>query len=143
MTRGQICRPALRLAFLTCLCLAGCGDGDGYTFRPGEFDPDRVPGVERLDAAAAGDPDAQFHVAFYRHTMTGDHAAAVAVYRRLAEAGHRDAAGMLAAAYRDGRGVAPDYERAAYWLRRAAALGDRAAARDLAAYRRHQRRSAK
>ena len=133
----------MRLAFAAAalICLAGCGERvtDVYTFEPGQFDPDMVPGIERLDSEAAqGDPDAQFQVAFYRHFMTGDYASAIPVFQRLAVDGHLDSVSMLAGAYRDGKGVDVDYERAAYWLERAAALGDERAARDLAAYREHR-----
>lgn len=126
------------LATAVLICLAGCGTrvSEVYTFEPGQFDPDMVPGIDRLDSEAAqGDPDAQFQVAFYRHFMTGEYAAAVPVFQRLAEDGHSDSISMLASAYRDGKGVDVDYERAASWLKRAAALGDEQAARDLAVYR--------
>ena len=42
---------------------------------------------------------------------------------------------MMAHAHMYGHGVPVDYEKAARWLERAAALGDERAARDLAAYR--------
>jgi localization factor PodJL len=67
--------------------------------------------------------------------MTGHAEAAIPVFERLAESDHREAIAMLAYAYRDGKGVAVDHERAAYWLGRAAALGDERAAHDLAVYR--------
>ena len=120
------------------LLLSGCGERvtEAYTFEPGQFDPDMVPGIERLDAEAAqGDPEAQFQVAFNRHFMTGDYAAAIPVFRRLAADGHSASISMLALSYREGKGVDIDYERAAYWLEQAAASGDEQAARDLAAYR--------
>lgn len=131
----------MRLALVAAVLLAatpGCRGGaqEVYTFERGAYDPDRVPGIKRLDeAAAAGDPDAQFEVAFARQFMTGKHAAAVVVFERLAAEGHLRAIGMLAYAHREGKGVAVDHERSAYWLERAAALGDDEAARDLAAYR--------
>ena len=140
-------RVALALVVLV-PTLSACHDGAGrsagvdvhpdsvYTFTPGAFEPDRVPGLARLDAAAErGDPDAQYQVALLRHWMTGDHAAALPVFRRLADEGHPAATGTLAAAYMHGQGVAADPDEAGRWLGRAAALGDEHAARDLAAYR--------
>ena len=137
------------LALLAVLALVACEGGAGwpggvhpdslYAFAPGAFEPDSVPGIERLDAAAAqGDPDARFEVAFARLWMVGDHEAAVAEFRDLAAAGHPAATGMMARAYMYGRGVPVDHDEAARWLERAAALGDEQAARDLAAY--HARR---
>ncbi|WP_412069488.1 hypothetical protein [Rubrivirga sp. IMCC43871] len=130
----------MRLALLAAFLLAsGCHDfTETYTHKPGEFDPDSMPGIERLRAdAAAGDPDAQFRLAFYEHPMTGDPAGAIPTLRRLAADGHPGATSAMAAAYRDGQGVAQDDAQAALWLERAAALGDEDAARDLAAYRAH------
>ncbi len=133
----------MRLALFAALalCTAGCSTGPStvYTHEPGQFDPDEVPGIERLDVlAAAGDADAQFQVAYYRQLMTGHAEAAIPVFERLAEADHRGSIEMLAYAYRDGKGVAVDHERAAYWLGRAAVLGDERAANDLAVYRSHR-----
>ncbi|MDT0632026.1 hypothetical protein RQM47_01350 [Rubrivirga sp. S365] len=111
-----------------------------YAFESGQFEPDSLPGIERLDAAAAqGDPDAQFKVAFFRHHMTGDYEAAVPVFERLAASGHPDATAMLATVYMYGNGVEVDHDEAARWLERAATLGHERAARDLAAYRARQR----
>ena len=138
------------LAIASVLLIAGCQGNTSdrvvdvdpdevYTFEPGQFEPDQVPGIERLDQAAeAGDPDARHQVAFFRHYMVGDYAPAVAEFKRLAADGHLDSIKMLAHSYMDGKGVAADHERAAYWLDRAAALGDESAERDLAAYRAQQ-----
>lgn len=52
-----------------------------------------------------------------------DYAAAVAIWKPLAEKGDADAAFNLGQAYRLGRGVAVDLSRAQTWLKRAAASG--------------------
>lgn len=120
------------------LLLLGCAE-ESYSFEPGHFDPDRVPGIERLEEAAArGDADAQFQIAFFRLNKTGDFAAALPVFERLADEDHLGAIGMLAHAYMYGKGVEVDLDTAALWLERAAALGDERAARDLTNYRAHQ-----
>jgi len=126
---------------LLVLFLAGCQElpTEAYAFEPGRFDPDKVPGIERLDAAASeGDIDAQFQVALFRHYMTGEHKKAIRIFERLANAGHLESAVTLAGAYRNGRDVAVDYDHAAYWLERARELGSESAARDLAAYQAFQ-----
>ncbi len=135
----------MRIAALLALCVAvaACTDGftETYTFEPGEFDPDSMPGIERLRAdAEAGDPDAQFRLAFYEHPMTGGPAGAIPTLERLAAGGHLGATRAMAAAYRDGAGVEQDDAQAVVWLERAAALGDEDAARDLAAYRAYRAR---
>ena len=137
--------PALTAALLA---LSACGGGvesgyvvdvhpdSVYAFEPGHFEPDSLPGIERIDAAAAqGDPDAQYKVALFRQFMVGDHEPAVATFRRLAADGHPAATGMMAHAFMYGHGVPADHDEAARWLERAADLGDEQAARDLAAYR--------
>ncbi len=107
-----------------------------YIYEPGHFEPDSIPGIERLDAAAAqGDVEARYHVAYLRHFLAGDYEAAIPEFRRLAEDDHLKSIKMLAYAYQSGKGVAVDYEASAYWLERAAALGNESAARDLASYR--------
>ena len=132
----------MRVAALSLLLvLSGCGEdsSETYAFAPGEYDPDRVPGLDRLERdAAEGDADAQFQLAFFRHSLTGNDAAALPTYRRLAAEGHVDAIKMLAAAYMHGRGVPRDEAAAARWLARAADRGDAAAARDLESYRAHR-----
>lgn len=92
--------------------------------------------IAGLEAAAVhGGTDAEFQLALVRDFLGGeDQARAVATFERLAEAGHVHAISMTALAYRSGWSVPVDYERSAYWLERAAALGDEQAARDLAAY---------
>ena len=109
---------------------------ESYTFEPGRFDPDRLPGIERLDAAAAaGDPEALYQITFIRTMHAGHHAEVVATFKRLAAGGHVGAARMLASFYQSGQHVPLDYDRAAYWLEHAARLGDQDAAHDLATYR--------
>lgn len=115
------------------LSLAGCAE----EVRP-LSDQDRVALVARWEEAAAeGDADAQFQLA-YRTFLDGDRTSAVAEFERLGADGHLDAVGMAAAAYQHGWGVDVDYGRSAYWLERGAALGSERSARDLAAYRAHK-----
>lgn len=137
-TPSAVPRPALAAVLLALSVLVACeGGADAhYAFEPGHFEPDSVPGIERVDAAAAqGDPDAQYKVALFRHFMAGDHETAVAEFRRLAADDHPASVGMMAHAYMYGKGAPVDHAEAARWLERAAALGDERAARDLAAYR--------
>lgn len=61
----------------------------------------------------------------------GDYAAALAVFRPLAEQGNAEAQYSLAGLYRDGRGVARDDQAAVRWYRRAAEGGSWWAALDL------------
>jgi predicted O-methyltransferase YrrM len=53
----------------------------------------------------------------------GDHAAALAAWRPLAESGHRDAAAALATMLINGQGIATDFTQAARWFRAAAEAG--------------------
>ena len=123
------------------LTLPACEGGEEpgvITHAPGTFDSD-VPGWDRTETAARrGDPDARFDMALFNHWLAGDHEAAVAEFRRLAEQDHPAATGMMAMAYMHGQGVPEDHDEAARWLERAAALGVEGAAEDLAAYRARQ-----
>ena len=128
---------ALALAALA-LTATGCGRASASEYavgvRPAEVSDPDTAGSDRVDAAQ-GDLDARFEAAFFRHYLVGEQAVALAEFRRLAAADHRRSAEMLAVAYTHGEGVEADAEEAARWLARAAALGSRRAARDLAAVR--------
>ncbi len=54
----------------------------------------------------------------------GDYAAAIAAWRRAADAGNTDAMTAIASLYMSGEGVRRDAARAAAWYRRAAERGD-------------------
>ena len=122
------------------LALAGCqtgvDPGEVYTFEPGSFEPDSVPNIEQLDAAAEqGDEKAQFQVVFLRYFMPGEYKTAISEFERLAADDNVNAMEMLAYAYQHGKGVPVDYEQSARWLERASALGSASATRDLELYR--------
>lgn len=121
--------------------LAGCqtGSEESPPLAPSEFKPDELPGMEEIVRAAAdGDLDARYKVAVLRHYMMGDYEPAIAEFRILADSGHMRSIRSLGYAYMFGKGVAVDYERAAYWLEKAADLGDEQSAQMLAAYRAQQ-----
>ena len=125
----------MRLALcLAVLALSGCFQKE-YSWAPDEFDPDTNPVMQQLERdAEAGDLDAQFNVAYIRHIRYGDPRQAFPVFERLAAEGHAQSAKALAWAYMQGEGISVDHDKAARWLRRAAALGDSEAARSVAAY---------
>jgi hypothetical protein len=107
-----------------------------YFHEAGDFDAEQVPRIDSLRTAAQqGDLDAQFKLAFFTQYMEGEHAEAVETFKALAGQGHRESAEMVAVAYQQGKGVPVDYEQAAQWLERAAALGSKKAAQELVHYR--------
>ena len=73
--------------------------------------------------AIASPADAQSVKAGIEAWQRGDHAAAVAIWRPLANQGNADAAFNLGQAYRLGRGVEIDLGQAQRWLERAARNG--------------------
>ena len=121
------------LCLLVLLGASGCGSRADWTLDDWE--------AHWAEQAERGDDKAAAELASDRF-MDGEHAAAVAAFERLAETtDDPHVFTMLAYAHREGKGVAVDYERSAYWLGRAAEAGDEGAARDLAAYRAHVGRS--
>lgn len=76
---------------------------------------------ELLDAAEAGDAEAQFQLG-QADAQRGQlsYVNAANWYRLAAEEGHAGAQTGLGALYRDGLGIARNYEKALMWFRRAA-----------------------
>lgn len=120
----------MRLAFSLLLLVSVCGCETRADWTIDDWKAQWKEDAER------GDADAAFELAFHRF-MDGEHASAIAEFERLAEGDHPNPQvfRMLAYVYQEGEGVGVDYERAAYWLGRSAAIGDGDAARDVAAYR--------
>ncbi len=71
-------------------------------------------------AALSPCPAAADIAAARSHLLAGDHAAAAAEYKRLAEQGDGEAQASLAEMYFTGRGIDQDQEAAIEWFRRAA-----------------------
>ncbi len=74
-------------------------------------------------AALSPRPVAADLAAARSHLLAGDHAAAAAVFKRLAEQGDGEAQANLAEMYFTGRGIDQDPEAAIQWFRRAAEGG--------------------
>jgi TPR repeat protein len=92
----------LRLAPLVCLCLA------------------LMLAIAGPRADAAEPPKPEDFVAGYAAFLRGDYAAALSLWRPLAERGDIDAAFNLGTLYDNGYGVAADPEAASAWYKRAA-----------------------
>lgn len=79
-----------------------------------------------LELAAAGNIDAQNHVAFNYYdgiAIAKDEAMAVTLYLKAAESGNQSTLRNVGHAYYEGRGVVQDYSEALKWFRKAAEKG--------------------
>ncbi|MFM7568808.1 MAG: tetratricopeptide repeat protein [Betaproteobacteria bacterium] len=89
----------------------------------------------RSEAAATGDPNAQYALgyAFLGGVGTERNPSTAAFWFRLAaEQGHTAAQSGLGVLYEVGRGLPQDRDQAIYWYRKAAQRGDTQAAKYLA-----------
>jgi localization factor PodJL len=105
---------------------------------PALFDmpPEGLGPIELRQAAAAGDPRAQFEVAAIfteGRAVPQDLAAAATWYERAATQGFAPAEYRLGNLYENGRGVTKDLEQARLWYQRAAEAGNRMSMHNLAA----------
>ena len=101
-----------------------------------EMPPEALGPVELRQAAADGDPRAQFEIAAIYgegRAVTQDFAAAAVWYERSAAQGFAPAQYRLGNLYEAGKGVAKDLEQARLWYQRAAEAGNRMAMHNLAA----------
>lgn len=101
-----------------------------------DLPPDLLGPLELRQAAANGDPRAQFEVAaIYTEgrAVPEDPAAAAIWYERAAAQGFAPAQYRLGNLYENGRGVAKDVQQARLWYQRAAEAGNRMAMHNLAA----------
>jgi hypothetical protein len=106
------------LSIILLLTFGACA-WDEYTPSPEEF-------AEWKEAAANGDPAAQFNlgVAYYHAKgVPVDYTEAAMRFKKAAEKGDAGAQHDLAVMYADGQGVPQDHKEAAKWYRKAAEQG--------------------
>ncbi len=100
-----------------------------------ELPDEKIGPIELREAAANGDPRAQFEVgAIYGEgkVIEQDFASAAKWYERAGASGFAPAALRLGGLYESGKGVEQNYELAKLWYQRAAEAGNRMAMHNLA-----------
>ncbi|MBI4921963.1 MAG: SEL1-like repeat protein [Devosia nanyangense] len=101
-----------------------------------ELPPEGVGPMDLREAAASGDPRAQFEVAAIfteGRAVPQDYKAAATWYERAAAQGFAPAQYRLGSLYENGNGVAKDLDAARLWYERAAEAGNRMSMHNLAA----------
>lgn len=118
------------------LCLTACSERSKIpAVTLGDAAEEEQIALEHLrERADEGDVHSAYLLVFAGSWQDRAYDEAIPELAELADRGSAAAARLLAIAYRDGRGVQPNYDEAARWLERAAELGDATATQEVAAY---------